>query len=294
MSVDSGLQVRGLRKRYSNGVEALRGVDLSVGPGMYGLLGPNGAGKSSLMRTLATLQQPDAGSIHLDGVDVLVDADHLRRRLGYLPQQLGAYPGVSARDLLDRFAWLKGRTDSRQRREEIEGLLDKVNLRQAAHRALATYSGGMLRRFGIAMALVGSPRLLIVDEPTAGLDPAERNRFHRVLADVAAESIVLLSTHIVEDVENLCSRLAVLAGGQIIVEGSPAQLLGAEQGRLWEASFDRGEALPDALHVAASPQGSRVIVHGARPADPRFVPHAPRLEDIYYLALAQAGEAVDA
>ncbi|QXH97195.1 ABC transporter ATP-binding protein [Pseudomonas ogarae] len=294
MSVDSGLQVRGLRKRYNNGVEALRGVDLSVGPGMYGLLGPNGAGKSSLMRTLATLQQPDAGSIHLDGVDVLADSDHLRRRLGYLPQQLGAYPGVSARDLLDRFAWLKGRTDNRQRREEIEGLLDKVNLQQAAHRALATYSGGMLRRFGIAMALVGSPRLLIVDEPTAGLDPAERNRFHRVLADVAAESIVLLSTHIVEDVENLCSRLAVLAAGQIIVEGSPAQLLGAEQGRLWEASFDRGESLPDALHVAASPLGSRVIVHGERPADPRFLPHAPRLEDIYYLALAQAGEAIDA
>ena len=294
MSVDSGLQVRGLRKRYNNGVEALRGVDLSVGPGMYGLLGPNGAGKSSLMRTLATLQQPDTGSIHLDGVDVLRGPDHLRRRLGYLPQQLGAYPGVSARDLLDRFAWLKGRTDNRQRREEIEALLHKVNLQQAAHRALATYSGGMLRRFGIAMALVGSPRLLIVDEPTAGLDPAERNRFHRVLADVAAESIVLLSTHIVEDVENLCSRLAVLAGGQIIVEGRPADLLAAEQGRLWEAPFSRGETLPAALHVAASPEGSRVIVHGERPADSRFTPHVPRLEDIYYLALAQAGEVVDA
>lgn len=294
MSVDSGLQVRGLRKRYNNGVQALGGVDLSVGPGMYGLLGPNGAGKSSLMRTLATLQQPDAGSIHLDGVDVLTHSDHLRRRLGYLPQQLGAYPGVSARDLLDRFAWLKGRTQARQRREEIEGLLDKVNLQDAAHRAVATYSGGMLRRFGIAMALIGSPRLLIVDEPTAGLDPAERNRFHRVLADVAAQSIVLLSTHIVEDVENLCSRLAVLAGGRIIVEGCPADLLGAEQGRLWEASFGRGETLPEALHVAASPHGSLVIVHGERPVDPRFTPHAPRLEDIYYLALAQAGEAIEA
>ncbi|KAF1011102.1 MAG: Daunorubicin/doxorubicin resistance ATP-binding protein DrrA [Pseudomonas fluorescens] len=293
MSVDTGLQVRGLRKRYNNGVEALRGVDLEVGPGMYGLLGPNGAGKSSLMRTLATLQQPDVGSIHLDGVDVLEDADYLRRRLGYLPQQLGAYPGVSARDLLDRFAWLKGRTEARERRQEIEGLLAKVNLQEAAHRALATYSGGMLRRFGIAMALVGSPRLLIVDEPTAGLDPAERNRFHRVLADIAAESIVLLSTHIVEDVENLCSRLAVLAGGQIIVEGCPADLLAAEQGRLWEAPFGRGEALPAALHVAASPQGSRVIVHGERPADPRFTLRAPRLEDIYYLALAQAGEVAE-
>lgn len=294
MSVESGLQVRGLRKRYSNGVEALRGVDLSVGPGMYGLLGPNGAGKSSLMRTLASLQQADAGSIHLDGVDVLADADHLRRRLGYLPQQLGAYPGVSARDLLQRFAWLKGRTHARQRHEEVEGLLAKVNLQEAAHRALATYSGGMLRRFGIAMALVGAPRLLIVDEPTAGLDPAERNRFHRVLADVAAESIVLLSTHIVEDVENLCSRLAVLAGGRIIVEGRPADLLAAEQGRLWQAPFGRRETLPQALHVAASPEGSRVIVHGERPADPRFVPHAPRLEDVYYLALAQAGEVAEA
>jgi len=291
MSMDTGLHVRGLRKRYANGVQALGGVELNIGPGMYGLLGPNGAGKSSLMRTLATLQQPDAGSIHLDGVDVLADSDHLRRRLGYLPQQLGAYPGVSARDLLDRFSWLKGRTDARQRRQEIEGLLEKVNLTEAAHRALATYSGGMLRRFGIAMALVGSPRLLIVDEPTAGLDPAERNRFHRVLADVAAEAIVLLSTHIVEDVENLCSRLAVLAGGRIIVEGRPADLLRAEQGRLWEASFGRGEALPGTLHVAASPEGSRVIVHGERPADPRFMPHVPRLEDIYYLALAQAGEA---
>ncbi|MBF8674168.1 ATP-binding cassette domain-containing protein [Pseudomonas fulva] len=294
MSVELGLQVRGLRKRYDNGVEALRGVDLSVGPGMYGLLGPNGAGKSSLMRTLASLQQADAGSIHLDGVNVLADADHLRRRLGYLPQQLGAYPGVSARDLLQRFAWLKGRTQARQRHEEVEGLLAKVNLQEAAHRALATYSGGMLRRFGIAMALVGAPRLLIVDEPTAGLDPAERNRFHRVLADVAAESIVLLSTHIVEDVENLCSRLAVLAGGRIIVEGRPADLLTAEQGRLWQAPFGRGETLPQALHVAASPEGSRVIVHGERPADPRFVPHAPRLEDIYYLALAQAGEVAEA
>lgn len=294
MSVELGLQVRGLRKRYDNGVEALRGVDLSVGPGMYGLLGPNGAGKSSLMRTLASLQPADAGSIHLDGVNVLADADHLRRRLGYLPQQLGAYPGVSARDLLQRFAWLKGRTQARQRHEEVEGLLAKVNLQEAAHRALATYSGGMLRRFGIAMALVGAPRLLIVDEPTAGLDPAERNRFHRVLADVAAESIVLLSTHIVEDVENLCSRLAVLAGGRIIVEGRPADLLAAEQGRLWQAPFGRGETLPQALHVAASPEGSRVIVHGERPADPRFVPHAPRLEDIYYLALAQAGEVAEA
>lgn len=293
MSVDLGLQVRGLYKRYNNGVQALLDVNLGVEPGIYGLLGPNGAGKSTLMRILATLQEPDAGSIHLDGVDVLVNSDYMRRRLGYLPQKLGAYPGVSARDLLDRFAWLKGCTHGRQRREEIERLLCKVSLQREAHRALSTYSEGMLRRFGIAMALVGSPQLLIVDEPTAGLTPIERNCFHRVLADVALESIVLLSTHIVEDIESLCSRLAVLVGGQIIVEGRPADLLGAQQGRLWEAPFGRGEPLPDALHVAASPEGNQVIVYGKRPVDPRFTSHTPRLEDIYYLALAHAGEAFE-
>jgi ABC-type multidrug transport system ATPase subunit len=206
MALFSGLEVRGLTKTYSNGVHALQGVDLSVPPGLYGLLGPNGAGKSTLMRSLATLQRPDAGAIRLDGVDVLADPGHLRQRLGYLPQHIGAYPGVSGRSLLERFAWLKGRTDARARRDEIEALLERVNLSEAAGRAVATYSGGMLRRFGIALALIGSPRLLVVDEPTAGLDPAERNRFHRVLADVAQGAVVLLSTHIVEDVARWLSQ----------------------------------------------------------------------------------------
>jgi ABC-type multidrug transport system ATPase subunit len=289
MSSTSGLAVRGLTKTYRNGVKALDGVDLSVPPGLYGLLGPNGAGKSSLMRTLATLQAPDAGSITLDGADALADPDGLRRRLGYLPQQIGAYPSVSGRDLLTRFAWLKGRTEARARRDEVEQLLARVNLADAAHRAVATYSGGMLRRFGIAMALVGSPRLLIVDEPTAGLDPAERNRFHRVLADVAAEAVVLLSTHIVEDVENLCARLAILAGGRIVAEGAPAELTAPLQGRLWSCVLQRGATLPKAVRLSALPGGTRAVVLADASPGPGYEPHPPSLEDAYHVALASAG-----
>lgn len=289
MTENSGLQLRGLTKTYANGVKALNGIDLSVPPGLYGLLGPNGAGKSTLMRTLATLQVPDAGQIELDGVDVLTDPDHLRRRLGYLPQTIGAYPGVSGRDLLDRFAWLKGRTDKRERGLEVETLLERVNLSGAAHRAVATYSGGMLRRFGIAMALIGSPRLLIVDEPTAGLDPAERNRFHRVLADVAAEAVVLLSTHIVEDIENLCGRLAILARGRIVAEGTPTELSAALVGRLWSRIVPRGEVLPEAVLLTAVPGGTLAVVLAEQPPGPHYQPHAATLEDAYHVALAAAG-----
>ncbi|URX61837.1 ABC transporter ATP-binding protein [Luteibacter anthropi] len=289
MTTSSGLEIAGLAKTYRNGVRALDGVNLHVQPGMYGLLGPNGAGKSSLMRTLATLQAPDAGSIRLDGVDVLADPDHLRQRLGYLPQQIGSYPGMSGRDLLQRFAWLKGRTEPKTRRDEVESLLVKVNLSEAGDRPAATYSGGMLRRLGIALALLGSPRLVIVDEPTAGLDPAERNRFHRVLADVAAESIVLLSTHIVEDVEHLCRRLAILASGRIVAEGTPAELVAPYRGRLWESVLPRGAAVPAHLHLTAHPDGTRVIVEAHHAPDARFVPREPRLEDVYYAALAGIG-----
>lgn len=291
MTPSAGLAIQGLAKTYANGVAALGGVDLHVRPGLYGLLGPNGAGKSTLMRTLATLQSPDRGSVHLDGVDVLADPQHLRLRLGYLPQQIGTYPGVSARDLLERFAWLKGRTGRRARRAEVEALLARVNLTEAAGRAVATYSGGMLRRFGIAMALIGSPRLLIVDEPTAGLDPAERNRFHRVLAEVAAEAVVLLSTHIVEDVENLCGRLAILARGRIVAEGSPAELTAALEGRLWSRVVPRGEPLPQAVHLSAHPGGTLAVVLADTLPGPGFGPHRPRLEDAYHVALTGAGVA---
>ncbi|NVI84566.1 ABC transporter ATP-binding protein [Janthinobacterium sp. BJB401] len=289
MSISPGLVVRGLAKTYANGVPALNGIDLEVPPGLYGLLGPNGAGKSTLMRTLATLQAPDRGSIHLDGVDVLADPDHLRRRLGYLPQQIGAYPGVSGHSLLERFAWLKGNSDKARRRAEVQMLLARVNLSDAAHRPVSTYSGGMLRRFGIALALIGSPRLLIVDEPTAGLDPAERNRFHRVLADVAAEAVVLLSTHIVEDVENLCPRLAILAGGRIVAQGTPSSLTDAYRGRLWQRVVPRGEALPPVLHAHATPDGTRVIVQDDTMPGAGYAPHVPRLEDVYHLALGSLG-----
>jgi ABC-type multidrug transport system ATPase subunit len=289
MSSVDGLFIQGLSKTYTNGITALGGIDLHVAPGLYGLLGPNGAGKSTLMRTLATLQPPDSGSIHLDGVDVLADPQHLRRRLGYLPQQIGAYPGVSARDLLERFAWLKGRTNRRERRAEVEMLLEGVNLRDAAERPVATYSGGMLRRFGIAMALIGSPRLVIVDEPTAGLDPAERNRFLRVLADVAAEAVVLLSTHIVEDIENLCSRLAILTNGRIVAEGQPSELTAALKGRLWSRVIPRDEELPDAVHLSPVPSGTLAVVQADNAPSANYFAHKPCLQDAYHLALAEAG-----
>jgi len=285
----NGLIVIGLQKRYGNGVQALGGVDLKVGSGLYGLLGPNGAGKSSLMRTLATLQQPDSGSITLDGIDVLAHPDQLRQNLGYLPQQIGAYPGVSAYGLMERFAWLKGRTDKAARRLEVEQLLEQVNLTNAAHRVVSEYSGGMLRRFGIALSLIASPRLLIVDEPTAGLDPSERNQFHRVLADVATEAIVLLSTHIVEDVENLCSRLSILTGGRIVATGSPAELTEPLQGRLWSRVITRDREPPgDALRILAHPKGLRVIVQSDQ-APEGYVPHSPSLEDAYHVALKASG-----
>ncbi len=286
MENEDGLAVEGLSKTYTNGVRALQNVTLKVRPGMYGLLGPNGAGKSTLMRTLATLQEPDEGTFSLDGLDGRKDPDGLRRRLGYLPQQIGTYPGVTGRGLLERFAWLKGRTDPKERRAEVGLLLEQVNLDDVAHRQVTTYSGGMLRRFGIALALIGRPRLLIVDEPTAGLDPAERNRFHRVLADVAADSVVLLSTHIVEDVDNLCERLSILADGKIVAEGTPDELRAPLKGRLWTRLIPRKEPPPsDVLHLAAAPAGVRVVVEGDSPPEPAYEAHPPRLEDVYHHAL---------
>ncbi|MEN0067046.1 MAG: ATP-binding cassette domain-containing protein [Myxococcota bacterium] len=283
-----GLVVQNLSKTYSNGIRALDGVSFTVESGMYGLLGPNGAGKSTLMRTLATLQRPDGGSVHLDGVDGLADPDHLRRNLGYLPQSIGSYPSVSGRQLLDRFAWLKGRTDRAERDREVGTLLDRVNLSAAGNQAVATYSGGMRRRFGIAVALLAAPRLIIVDEPTAGLDPAERNRFHRVLAEVATDAVVLLSTHIVEDVEHLCRRLAILDQGRIVAEGTPDELEAPLAGQLWSRVVPRGESLPEAIHVSARPEGTLVVVRSATAPTDAFQPHPPRLEDAYHVALADA------
>lgn len=279
-----GLRVSGLSKTYDNSVHALDNVDLTVSPGLYGLLGPNGAGKSTLMRTLATLQQPDTGSITLDGLDVLASPDQLRSQLGYLPQQIGTYSGVTGRSLLERFAWLKGFTAKKERRAHVDQLLERVNLSADAHRAVATYSGGMLRRFGIGIAIIGGPRLLIVDEPTAGLDPAERNRFHNVLSDLGENTVVLLSTHIVEDIENLCTSLSILNKGKIVAEGTPEDLKAGLEGRIWRAEINKQEPVPDnALHYTVTPHGKRVIVVGDQPEG--YAPHSPRLEDVYHQAL---------
>ncbi|MEN0068125.1 MAG: ABC transporter ATP-binding protein [Myxococcota bacterium] len=285
---EQGLVISNLSKTYRNGVRALDRVSFSVSPGLYGLLGPNGAGKSTLMRTLATLQRPDEGSVFLDGVEVLQDADYLRNRLGYLPQSIAPYPGVTATQLLTRFAWLKGRTNPSIRKQEVTHLLARVSLSEHANRLLSTYSGGMLRRFGIAVALVASPRLIIVDEPTAGLDPEERNRFHRILADVASHAVVLLSTHIVEDIENVCTRLAILNEGRIVAEGKPTELQAPLKGRLWSRVVPRNESLPDALHMAARPQGTKVVVLGDHPPSAAFSAHSPTLEDAYYVAVAES------
>ncbi|MEM9693809.1 MAG: ABC transporter ATP-binding protein [Myxococcota bacterium] len=285
----SGLIVRGLAKTYPGGVRALGGVDLEVRPGMYGLLGPNGAGKTTLMRTLATLMKPDAGTFSLDGVDGMADPNGIRSRLGYLPQQVGVYPGVAARDLLDRFAWLKGITAEAARRGEVDRLLEQVNLRAAAHREVSTFSGGMMRRFGIALALLGRPRLIIVDEPTAGLDPAERNRFHQVLADVAHDAVVLLSTHIVDDVESLCDALSILHQGAIVAKGSPASLIEPLRGRLWSRVVPRGEPLPEGwLHCSATPHGTRVVLEADTSPSDAWTPHEPHLEDVYHRTLGGA------
>lgn len=288
-----GLSITGLRKVYSGGIRALDGIDLHIGPGMYGLLGPNGAGKSTLMRTLATLQRPDTGSIVMDGLDVLSKPEPYRQKLGYLPQHIGAYPGVSGYELLRRFVWLKGFTDRKACVLEVQRLLEKVNLSHAARRPVSTYSGGMLRRFGIALALIGSPSLLIVDEPTAGLDPEERNRFHRVLSEVASISTVLLSTHIVEDIENLCRNVAIINHGKIIASGATTDLISRWIGRIWTKVFLRGEALPeDALQLSACPDGTRVVIESHRLPDDGYSAKPPNLEDIYYIALRDSAHQV--
>ncbi len=289
------LTVANLSKTYSNGVHALRGVDLSIGRGMFGLLGPNGAGKSTLMRTLATLQEPDAGAIVFDGVDVLRSPEAHRRHLGYLPQDFGVYPGVSAVDLLDHLALLKGVSDRRDRREQVEALLHRTNLWEHRRKAVSGYSGGMRQRFGIAQALLGDPRLVIVDEPTAGLDPEERNRFHNLLAEVGEQVVVILSTHIVEDVRQLCPRMAILAGGRVLREGAPRHLVAELAGRVWRRTVEKGAvaAYRASLEVLSTQlYEGRTLVHVLADERPEagFEPVEPDLEDVYFSTLS-AGRA---
>ncbi|NIK06991.1 ABC-type multidrug transport system ATPase subunit [Xanthomonas arboricola] len=289
------LQIRALSKTYANGVHALQGVTLDIPRGMFGLLGPNGAGKSSLMRTLATLQEPDSGSVSLTGadgssIDVLTDKDALRRRLGYLPQDFGVYPKVSALDMLDHFAVLKGLTDRGQRKEVVERLLQQVNLWDARKRKLGTYSGGMRQRFGIAQALLGNPQLVIVDEPTAGLDPEERNRFLNLLAEIGENVVVILSTHIVEDVTDLCPTMAIMNWGQVLLTGRPANAIDMLHQQVWRKQVSK-QALPDyeARFTVLSTRliaGHPVIhVFSTDCPEPGFEQVAPDLEDVYFQRL---------
>ena len=290
------LVLRGLTKRYPNGVLALDGVSLTLGKGTFGLLGPNGAGKSTLMRTLATLQLPDAGEARLDGIDIIGDPQSLRQRLGYLPQEFGVYPGVSATELLHHLAILKGFDDKRVRVEMVDELLEKVNLYEHRKRAVSGYSGGMRQRFGIAQCLIGDPELVIVDEPTAGLDPGERNRFYNILSEIGEQVIVLLSTHIVQDVRELCERMAIMNRGHVIYDGTTDDALGLIRGRVFEKKVSKGElAQTYQRHRVLSSKlvGGTPLVHVYSDGPPEedgvqqegYRPAEETLEDVYFAKL---------
>ncbi len=235
------LSIKNLSKTYANGIQALNNINLEIGTGLFGLLGPNGAGKSTLMRTIATLQEPDTGSIHIDGIDVIREKHELRKTLGYLPQEFGVYPGVTALSLMHHMATLKGITRRAERKEIVEELLHRVNLWDFRKKAVSAYSGGMKQRFGIAQALLGQPKLIIVDEPTAGLDPGERNRFYNLLAEIGEQVVVILSTHIVQDVKQLCSDMAIINQGNLIYQGSPLKATQDLRGLIWEKVIEKTE-----------------------------------------------------
>jgi ABC-type multidrug transport system ATPase subunit len=283
------LELADLTKTYPNGTQALKGVTLTIPRGMFGLLGPNGAGKSTLMRILATLQEPDGGRARLGELDLLRDKEGVRRILGYLPQEFGLYPKVTAIDLLDHFARLKGLHQRGERKSVVEGLLHQTNLWAARGKPLGSFSGGMKQRFGIAQALVGNPRLIIVDEPTAGLDPEERVRFHNLLAEIGEQVIVLLSTHIVADVSDLCRRMAILFAGRVLATGEPNDVIGELRGQIWRRFVDKAD-LPryQAEHTVISTRlyQGRPLIHVYAAARPDgFEPVDPDLEDVYFATI---------
>ncbi len=282
------LKITNLNKTYPNGTKALVDVNLELSKGMFGLLGPNGAGKSSLMRTLATLQEADAGSAMLGNIDMLSDPQSVRQILGYLPQEFGVYPRITASQLLDHVATLKGIHNKKERSELVDYLLQKVNLYKERNKSVKGFSGGMKQRVGIAQALIGNPQLIIVDEPTAGLDPGERNRFHNLLAEVGEEVIVILSTHIVDDVRELCTDMAIMNFGRIVYNGQPADALSALNGKIWRKVIERSEkenyqnsynVISDKM-VAGRPQ-----IHVLSEVDPGdgFEEVPPNLEDVFFV-----------
>ena len=284
------LEIANLSHTYANGTVALDDVSLSIPRGMYGLLGPNGAGKSTLMRTVATLQQPTAGTIRFGDIDVLADPERLRKTLGYLPQDFGVYPRVSAYAMLDQLAVLKGITNAKDRRSVVETLLEQTNLWAVRNKSIAGFSGGMRQRFGIAQALIGNPELIIVDEPTAGLDPEERNRFLNLLAAIGDNVVVILSTHIVDDVADLCPRMAVLANGRVQLEGKPGDLIAATRGRIWKKVIKRDELEQyQSGHEVISTRlfAGNSVIHVLSDQQPQgFEPVEGGLEDVYFSTLS--------
>ncbi|MFZ6686133.1 ABC transporter ATP-binding protein [Undibacterium sp. SXout11W] len=285
------LRIQHLSKQYSNGVQALNNISLTIPAGMFGLLGPNGAGKSTLMRTLATLQDADSGTAHLDAIDIRTHKDDIRRLLGYLPQDFGLYPKVSAYDLLEHFALLKGIDNRKERKEVVEALLHQTNLYNVKNKHVGGFSGGMRQRFGIAQALIGNPKLIIVDEPTAGLDPEERVRFHNLLSDIGSDKIVILSTHIVEDVADLCNNMAVINKGQVILKGQPLPLIESIQGKIWKRFIEKSELTQFQQNysvISSRLTSGRTLIHvyaDHQPAD-RFTQAHGNLEDVYFAAMA--------
>jgi ABC-2 type transport system ATP-binding protein len=292
------LVIENLSKTYPNGVQALRDVSLTIEPGMFGLLGPNGAGKSTLMRTIATLQQPDSGTIHFGDLDVLAQPEEVRKVLGYLPQEFGLYPNLSAELTLDHFATLKGVQRRSERKELVESLLRQTNLWDVRKKEVGSFSGGMRQRLGIAIALAGAPKLLIVDEPTAGLDPTERHRFLNLLAELGRDIVVILSTHIVEDVRELCSAMAIIDRGRVVIQGDPLGMLDEARGRVWRKRVTR-EVLEryqaDLPVISVRLQAGDPIVHvwGDEAPDEGFLPVEPALEHIYLHRVGPAAEQGD-
>ncbi|MFD2871900.1 ABC transporter ATP-binding protein [Mucilaginibacter ximonensis] len=287
------LVINSLSKTYANGVHALKDVSLTLNNGMFGLLGPNGAGKSSLMRTIATLQEADSGSVMLDELDVLKDKTRVRQLLGYLPQEFGVYPKIPAERMLDHIAQLKGVGNAGERKELVQGLLEKVNLFKDRKKNLGTYSGGMKQRFGIAQALIGAPKLIIVDEPTAGLDPAERNRFYNLLSQLGENTIVILSTHIVEDVSTLCSNFAIICLGEVLYAGDPETAVKALDGKIYSKAIDKSELkyYNEVYSVISTQLKSgklhiRILMEHGTPQD-GFITTTPNLEDVYFSNIAK-------
>lgn len=288
------LRIENLSKTYPNGTRALDAISMEIPCGMYGLLGPNGAGKSTLMRTIATLQEPDSGSIRLGDLDVLREKDEVRRRLGYLPQEFGVYPRVSAQDMLEHLAILKGIGNRAQRREVVDTMLERVNLYQHRRKALSGFSGGMKQRFGIAQALLANPQLVIVDEPTAGLDPGERNRFYNLLAEIGEQVIVILSTHIVQDVKELCTQMAIINEGRLLYAGSPQVAEDKLAGRVWQKSLSKQELADHQQQfrvISTKLVAGRPLIHiiSDTPPGQGFEKVTPDLEDVFFAEILGVG-----